>query len=109
MLRRGLVVLAIAAPRLALAASFNGLGIPDWAIETHATDVSADGSVVAGYVTGPAGARLQGFRWTTDGGMTLLGDLDQDAFLYSRAAISADGSVIVGTADSQPATKRSGG
>jgi uncharacterized membrane protein len=51
---------------------------------SSANDVSADGTVIVG-TTGN-----EGFRWTSDGGITLLGPNSQ------AYAVSADGSVIVG-------------
>jgi probable HAF family extracellular repeat protein len=56
--------------------------------------VSADGSVVVGWLTTPQGDRA--FRWTASGGMQDLGTLGGD---YSEASgVSADGAVVVGGA-----------
>lgn len=55
--------------------------------------VSSDGATVAGRGTGN-----EAFRWTRAGGLASLGDLRGSA--NSRAeAVSADGSVVVGTGD----------
>ncbi len=63
-----------------------GLGSLDFRF-SKATDASADGSVVAGYVDFP-GPR-QSFRWTQDDGMEIIGP-------GSINGVSADGSIIVG-------------
>jgi probable HAF family extracellular repeat protein len=58
--------------------------------------VSADGSVVVGWLHNAAGL-LRAFRWTVDGGMQDLGTLGS---YYSWAyGVSADGSVVVGEAE----------
>jgi probable HAF family extracellular repeat protein len=59
-------------------------------VQSKATDVSADGSVVVGTVLAPANSSSV-FRWTKD--ETMLRGADAS----SGAAISADGSTIVGT------------
>ncbi|MBK8914967.1 MAG: hypothetical protein IPM64_10275 [Phycisphaerales bacterium] len=67
---------------------------------SHATDVSADGSVVVGYSRNAA-AREEAFRWS-NGAMIGLGFLSAAPGGYAHQArsfasgISADGSVIVG-------------
>lgn len=53
-------------------------------------DISGDGKVVVGRATNDA------FRWTTNTGVTLLGDLPGGAAISSAAAASHDGSIIVG-------------
>ncbi|HEY3244808.1 MAG TPA: PEP-CTERM sorting domain-containing protein, partial [Phycisphaerae bacterium] len=59
---------------------------------SHATAVSADGSVVVGSSTSPDD--YQAFRWTAAGGVEYLGFL---AYFYSEATgVSPDGSVVVG-------------
>ena len=65
---------------------------------SHATGVSADGSVIVGRVN------EQAFRWTQEDGILCLGYLpvtgEPRYMRFSRAyAVSADGSVIVGESD----------
>ncbi len=67
---------------------------PGSGLEGVATAVSADGSVIAGYLIN--GEEREAFRWTVEAGLLRLGDLS-GGDLYSTAAdISADGTVIVG-------------
>ena len=77
---------------------------------SYAKDVSADGTVVVGYSDSspPAGIpppppgvpSTEAFRWTPTSGMVGLGTLPGAPILDSYAyAVSADGSVIVGTAN----------
>jgi probable HAF family extracellular repeat protein len=58
-----------------------------------ASGVNSDGSVVVGYSGNDA--QSQGYRWTAAGGMVPLGISNQGTNLYD--AVSADGSVVVGT------------
>src|SRR5687768_1099406 len=72
--------------------TFSGLGVPAGWERVWATDVSADGSVVAGFAEGPGDASAA-FRWTRQNGIEFLGGLSGG----SRAMrMSADGAVIVG-------------
>lgn len=73
------------------------LGTLPGGFESRATGVSADGSVTVGYAVFSDGYtyEFEGFRWTQADGMVGLGDLYFDSF-YSPA-VSADGSVVVGT------------
>lgn len=64
-------------------------GTTSW---SEATGVSSDGSVVAGYV-GTGGSTIQAFRWTISAGMSGLGAPS------AASAVSADGTVIVGSQD----------
>lgn len=67
-----------------------------------ATDVSSDGSVIVGCSLSSSGP-MEAFRWTESGGMVGLGFLpggSGDYFDSIANAISADGSVIVGTDNS---------
>ena len=58
------------------------------------TDISADGSVIVGYDSVNSN---EAYRWTAAGGMVGLGDL-ADGIDYSFAsAVSADGSIVIGT------------
>ncbi|MGE0536392.1 MAG: PEP-CTERM sorting domain-containing protein [Pirellulales bacterium] len=68
-----------------------GLGdLPGGTFQSAAQGVSADGSVVVGEGWKLAGS--EAFRWTSGGGMVGLGDLPSSA-----VAVSADGSVVVGS------------
>ena len=60
-------------------------------------DLSADGSVVAGKHFGSNLA----FRWSATSGMTLLGDLPGGGVNAEASGVSADGQVVVGTAESE--------
>lgn len=66
--------------------------------------VSGDGEVVVGASTSLqvdcADRTEEGFRWTEGTGMTPLGDLASGCFASSAFGVSADGSLIVGTATS---------
>jgi len=72
--------------------------------DSVANAVSADGSVVVG--DGSPEEQLdplptEAFRWTADGGMAGLGALSGAGLEASNArGVSADGSIVVGTADS---------
>jgi len=74
-----------------------GLGTVPGFPNSMASDVSADGTVVVGtfavnFAEAPA------FRWTAQEGMVSLGDFSGGQFETSARAVSADGSVIVGSA-----------
>jgi probable HAF family extracellular repeat protein len=72
-----------------------GLGdLPGGVVQSGATAVSADGSIVVGYAEGVAGT--EAFRWTQAGGMVGLGGLSGAAYGSRAEAISADGTVVVG-------------
>jgi probable HAF family extracellular repeat protein len=61
-----------------------------------ASDVSADGSVAVGSVDRPVGGG-RAFRWTSTSGMVELPDLPSDGSDgTTAAAVSADGSTVVG-------------
>ncbi len=73
------------------------LGLPG-ATHSWGTAVSADGAAVAGY--SQVGNEIRGFRWTISGGTEDVGQVligGQVGFGVNRLAISADGSVVVGT------------
>ncbi|MDV3349572.1 hypothetical protein QGP82_12780 [Leptothoe sp. LEGE 181152] len=73
-----------------------GLGqLPGNPYGTVASDISADGSVIAGHSDNEA------FRWTQATGLVGLGDLPDGSFRSRADAISADGSVIVGKGSSE--------
>jgi len=64
---------------------------------TRARGVSADGTVVVGEGYNDAGNTLiEAFRWTASGGIVGLGDLPGGDVASGAAAVSADGSVVVG-------------
>ena len=67
--------------------------LPGAIYESYAEDVLADGSVVVG-ASSTGIDTAEAFRWTQAGGMVGLGNLPGGG--RSSAAISADGSVIVG-------------
>ena len=77
--------------------SFQGIGDLDGgAIQSFATDVSADGSTVVG-TSNATGSVDQAVLWTADGGIESLGSIPGTADPRSRAeAVSDDGSVITG-------------
>src|SRR3990172_1963430 len=78
---------------------FLGLGdLPGERFESEAHAVSADGTVVVGYGTSPAGN--EAFRWTAATGMVALGDLPGGSSTSFGFGVSADGSVIVGRGSS---------
>ena len=64
----------------------------------QARGVSADGSVVVGWVEGSAGR--EAFIWTEDAGMVGLGFIPGDS-QSQAAAVTPDGSVVVGYSDSR--------
>lgn len=68
--------------------------LPGGDLESLASDVSDDGSVVVGFSVSDSG--IEAFRWTANTGMVGLGDLPGGRFDSEARAISADGSVIVG-------------
>ncbi|MCP5069648.1 MAG: hypothetical protein GY946_24035 [bacterium] len=73
---------------------FMGLGdLPGGLFSSHATGVSADGSVVVGGSTSGAGS--QAFRWTQDGGMVGLGYIP-GGHASAATGVSTDGSAVVG-------------
>jgi len=74
---------------------FIGLGdLPGGSYFSRATDVSADGSTVVGFSDTADGPHA--FRWTAGGGLVGLGNSDDVSFAW---AVSADGSVAVGSRD----------
>jgi len=82
----------ILSTQAALGQTFTPLGfLPE--SEAVATAVSADGSVVAGYATGPG--VLRAFRWTASDGLVPLA-LPDGAFESSATGVSGDGRFIVG-------------
>jgi probable HAF family extracellular repeat protein len=63
--------------------------------------MSADGSVVVGYLTNASNAH-QAFRWTAATGIQPLGFLDPNQTSSTARAVSADGKVITGVSGDQP-------
>lgn len=90
-----LVLIGVLLPNPAMAgvASFHGLGDGPVHYVSSANAVSADGSVVVGKVSTPG---TQAFRWTANGGMVGLGDLQGGSTISWANATSADGSIVVG-------------
>jgi len=77
-----------------------GLGdLSGGGFESHASAVSADGSVIVG--RSASGVNTQAFRWTQAAGMVNLG-APPGTSRSSASAVSADGSVIVGRAGTNP-------
>lgn len=72
---------------------------PSGLTETEATAVSSDGSTLVG--RGRIGDDYQLIQWRWDEGLTLLGDPTRGQGLPTAAALSADGSVVVGTYNSR--------
>jgi probable HAF family extracellular repeat protein len=82
------------------------LGTPPNHSSTFVRGVSADGSVVVGFVDGPGS---EAFRWTANQGFEGLDDLPGGNFLSSAYAISADASTVVGQGFSEDALGESRG
>jgi probable HAF family extracellular repeat protein len=100
MCKHAMCVLALLlVPGLAGAASFTPLGFLNGVNNSHASGVSADGSVVVGSSYSARGP--QAFRWT-GGVITGLGALPGDAASAANG-VSADGTVVVGTSIYVPA------
>lgn len=79
--------------------SLTWLGTLDGFLLSEARDVSADGSVVVGWLSGTSG-NIRAFRWTLNDGMTRLREY---AGLQTYAyGVSADGTVVVGVAYDSP-------
>ena len=65
------------------------------ATSTSANGLSADGSTVVGQIKYDDD-NWEAFKYTSDGGIVLLGDIEGGALYSEAVAVSADGSVIVG-------------
>lgn len=80
-------------------ASFEAIGdLPGGAFNSSVKGVSDDGRVIVGYATDSSGEKA--FRWTSQTGMVVLGNLKNQSFKQSWAnRVSADGNVIVGYGD----------
>ncbi len=63
-----------------------------------AEGVSADGATVVGWFQAEPRGRIEAVHWNTATGAVGLGDLIGDEFQSEAYAVSADGSVVVGTA-----------
>jgi probable HAF family extracellular repeat protein len=85
-------------------ATFVALGTLSGYATSQAVALSADGSIVAGTASTPAGRR-QAFRWTEREGPVGLGFMPGGTY-SAAAAVAADGSVVLGNGDttSSPAT-----
>jgi probable HAF family extracellular repeat protein len=66
--------------------------------QVSAEAVSADGATVVGWFQVETGGRIEAFHWNTATGAVGLGDLVGDQFQSESFGVSADGSVVVGTA-----------
>jgi len=91
------VLLSVSATSVAFAgAGLTPLGdLPGGPVESYASGVSGDGSVVVGRSSHSFSGE-QAFRWTSGGGMVGLGDLPGAGFVSRAYGVSADGSIIVG-------------
>jgi probable HAF family extracellular repeat protein len=72
-------------------------------VSSRARSVSGDGAVVVGISNYPSSpvplvSRYEAFRWTEAGGMVGLGDLPGGVLRSEALDVSADGSVVVGSA-----------
>jgi probable HAF family extracellular repeat protein len=67
---------------------------------SQAGGISADGNVIVGLASNPAGSGYVAFRWTQAGGMQNLGDLPGGTTYAAANCVSADGSIIAGGATS---------
>ncbi|QDU55561.1 hypothetical protein [Aeoliella mucimassa] len=65
---------------------------------SSANGISADGKVIVG---GTTGSYKTAFRWTSNDGGIVLGDLPGGQLDSSATAVSADGTVVVGTSNSE--------
>jgi probable HAF family extracellular repeat protein len=93
-----IAILAVFSPSAQIqAARFIDLGfLPDPNAQSIPSGISADGLVVSGYISPPSGQDgTQPFRWTEQGGMVGLGQLNGSAYSLGLG-ISADGATIVG-------------
>ena len=96
----GLLLLVVIVGRAgsAQAYSFSGLGVlPGGIINSEASGVSGDGSVVVG--TSGSASGNEAFRWTEAGGMVGLGNLPGGSG-SGASGVSGDGSVVVGDGNS---------
>jgi probable HAF family extracellular repeat protein len=76
------------------AVRFYALGdLPGGLFESHATGVSADGSVVVG-TSRSAASTFEAFRWTKSGGIGPLGGLPGGIIVTGAQAVSASGNVV---------------
>lgn len=82
---------------------FSGVGdLPGGATLSEANAISADGStVVGGSIVAGSGfsQAYAAFRWTQDGGIENIFDQSAGGASVRASAVSADGTLIVGTAD----------
>jgi len=83
--------------------SLSGLGhLPGGGEASGARGVSQDGSVIVG--ESDSGDGVRAFVWTPSAGMQALPDGDPSWMSSSATAVSADGSVVVGFAATDPAS-----
>lgn len=66
---------------------------------TAANGISGDGSIVVGYLKVPQAGVAEAFRWTAQGGLQRLGLARPGDASSAAAAISRDGTTIVGGSD----------
>ena len=76
--------------------TFQGLGfLPGQTAESHTLDISADGTVVAGYSANSYGY-WEAFRWSQVDGIQKLGTFPGGSKATMAQGVSADGTYIVG-------------
>ena len=97
----------VAAPCVAPAASFTGIGTPS--APTVATGISPDGSKVVGYFVGASGNPGNAFVWDSIVGLRAI-DPPSGVTAVVPSAASVDGSTIVGWSEGaigeRPALRR---
>jgi probable HAF family extracellular repeat protein len=77
------------------AVTFQPLGdLPGGGFDSHAHDLSEDGTTVVGFGTSASGR--EAFRWAAGVGLVGLGDLSGGRFNSVAFGVSADGSVVAG-------------
>jgi uncharacterized membrane protein len=92
-------ILSVLAAPPARAQQFYDMGSLN-GVESGASDVSADGSIVVGWSSSPASGPFEPAMWTRDLGLTSLGVPSTAKPVGKASAISADGGTIVGWATS---------
>ncbi len=78
--------------------------VPPGTLEVQPNGISPDGAVVVGTITTSA-TITESFRWTSGGGFVGLGDLPGGDSASSGLAVSAGGSVVVGSASTSIGTE----
>ncbi|MGV3533864.1 MAG: PEP-CTERM sorting domain-containing protein [Chthoniobacteraceae bacterium] len=87
---------ALPARSFSAAPAFTGVGFLGDGNSSSVQGISGDGLTAVGSSTGASGG-TQTFRWTLDGGIQPIDDSAASGYRSSAAAVSFDGSVIVGS------------